>query len=170
QIGRNRACIDRDEGMVSAWRIGVERLGNQLFAGSTFTLQQDRRAAGRDLGDKVEEAKHGFAFADNIFEVVALFESSLKLYNLFLGPVSGDSCANVSKQLFVVPGFLDEVLRTRANGINHIADGSVGCDHNDRQVGVHLDDSGQKVNAALSRQREVEQEQIVVVACEQIEP
>ena len=93
-------------------------------------------AAGRNLGDEIEDRRIGFALADDVFEVVALLESALELDVFFFGAVARDRGANVGEQLFVVPGLLDEVLRPGADGVDDIVDGAVGGDHDDRQIGI----------------------------------
>ncbi len=128
----------------------MDRFGDELFTGAAFALNENGRAAGRYLSDEVEETKHRLALADDVFEVVALLEGALELYDLFFGAVAGDGGSNVSEKFFVVPRLLDEVLRTGADGIDDVADGSVGGDHDDGKVGLHLDDAGEEVEAALA--------------------
>ena len=166
QVGRDGAGVDGDEGLVAARRVGVEGLGDELFAGAALALDEDGGAAGRDLGDEVEEAQHGLALADDVFEVVALLEGALELDDLFFGAVAGDGGADVGEELLVVPGLLDEVLGAGADGVDHVADGAEGGDHDDGQVGLHLEDARQEIDAALAGQGEVEEEEIVFVVCE----
>ena len=64
--------------------------------------------------------------------------------------------ANVSEQLFVVPGLLDEVRRARLDGVDDVADGAVRGDHDDGQIRGQSLDAGQKVDAGLARQRKIE--------------
>ena len=113
QLGGHGAGVDGDEGLVAARRVGVDRLGDQLLAGAALALNQDGRAAGRNLRDEVEDRQHGLALADDVFEVVALLESALELEVLFFGAVARDGGANVGEQLLVVPRLLDEVLALR---------------------------------------------------------
>ena len=118
----------------------MERLGDEFLAGAAFALDEDGGAAGRDLGDQVEDAQHRLALADDVVEVVALLEGALELDIFFLGAVAGDGGANVGEELFVVPGLLDEVLRAGADGVDDVVDRAVGGDHDDGQVGVALAD------------------------------
>ena len=162
ELGGDGAGVDGDEGLVAARGVGVDGLGDELFAGAAFALDEDGGAAGRDLGDEVEEAEHGLAFADDVLEVVALLEGALELDDLFFGLVAGDGGADVGEELFVVPGLLDEVFGAGADGVDDVADGAVGGDHDDRQLGLHLDDAGQEVDAGLAGKGEVEQEEVVL--------
>ena len=146
----------------------MEGLGDQLLAGAAFALEEDGGAAGSDLRDEVEEAKHGFAFADDVLEVVALLEGALELDDLFFGAVASDGGADVGEEFFVVPGLLDEVFRACADGVDDVADRAVGGDHDDGKIGLHLDDAGKQVDAAFAGEREIEQEEIVFVAREQL--
>ena len=164
QVRRDGAGVDGDEGLVAARRVGVDGLGDELLAGAALALDQNGGAAGSDLRDEVEEAQHRLALADDVFEVVALLQGALELDDLFFGAVAGDGGANVGEQLLVVPRLLDEVFRAGADGVDYVADRAEGGDHDDRKVGLHLDDAGQQVDAALAGKREVEQQQIVLVA------
>ena len=146
----------------------MEGLGDQLLSGTAFALEEDCRAAGSDLRDEVEEAQHGFAFADDVLEVVALLEGALELDDLFFGAVTSDSSADVSEELFIVPGLLDEIFRTCADGVDDIADRAVGGDHDDGEIGLHLDDAGKQVDSTFAGEREIEQEKIVFVTREQL--
>ena len=169
QLGGDGAGVDRDEGLVAAWRVGVDGLGDQLFAGAAFALDQDRRAAGRDLRDEVEEAQHVVAFADDVVEGVALLEGALEVDDLLFGGGAADGGADVGEQLLVVPGLLDEVGGARADGVDHIPYSPVGGDHDDRQLRRDALDAGQKVDAAFAGQSEIEQQKVVGAAGEHVE-
>ncbi len=135
QLRRHRAGIDGHKWLVAARRVGVNGLGDKFLAGSAFALDQNRGAAGRHLRNKVKDAQHDFAFADNVGEVVALLERALELQVLFFGTIARDGRANVGQQLFVVPRLLDEVLSAGANRFDDVVDGAVGRDHDDRRFG-----------------------------------
>ena len=169
QLRRHRARVDGNERPVAARRVRVDCLRDQLLARAALALDQNGGAARRNLRDEVEEAKHGLALADDIFEVVALLQRALELNDLFFSAMPGNRGTNVGEQLLVVPRLLNEVLRAGANGIHHVAHRTVGRDHDDRKIRLHLDDARQKVDAALSRQRQVEQQKIVLVARQQVE-
>ena len=106
------------------------------------------------------------ALAHDVREVVALLEGALELQVLFFGAMAGDGRANVGQQLFVVPGLLDKVFSAGADGLDHVVDGAVGGDHDDRQFGLALLDLRQQFEAALAGQRQVEQHQIEVFELE----
>ena len=163
QLRRHGAGVDGDEGLVAAGRVGVDGLGDELLAGAAFALDENGGAAGRDLGNEIEDLEHDLAFADDVGEVVALLEGALELEIFFFGPVAGDGGADVGQQLFVVPGLLDEVFSAGADGFDDVVHGAVGGDHDDRQLGLALLDLRQQLEAALAGQGEVEQDQIEVV-------
>ncbi len=150
ELGWHGTGVDRNEWAIAARRVGMDSLGDELFAGAAFALNENGGAAGRDLGDEVEEAKHRLALADDVFEVIALLEGALELNDLFFGAMTGDGGANVGEQLLVVPWLLDEVLRAGTDGIDDVADRAVGGDHDDGKIGLHLDDAGQEIEAALA--------------------
>ena len=146
----------------------MNRLRDQLLACAALALNQNGRAARRNLGDEVEEAEHRLALADDIFEVVALLQRALELDDLFFGAMPGDGGANVGEQLLVVPGLLNEVLRARTDGIDDVADRAVRGNHDDREIGLHLDDAWQQIDTALAGKSKIQQQQIVFVARQQL--
>ena len=77
ELGRDGTGVDRDEGVVAAWGVRVERLRDELLACAAFALDEDGRAAWGDLCDEVEHAEHDVALADDVLEVVALLERAL---------------------------------------------------------------------------------------------
>ena len=81
---------------------------------------------------------------------------------------SGDGGANVGEELLVVPGLLDEVVRSGANRVDDVADGPEGGDHDDRQLRLELLDAREEIDAAFAGQGEIEQEQVVLVAREEV--
>src|SRR5262249_1315916 len=72
QVRRHRPGVHRNERMVLAWRVGVNRLGNELLAGAAFALDQHGGAAGGHLTDQVEDLEHGVRFAHDLLKAVAL--------------------------------------------------------------------------------------------------
>ena len=68
--------IDRDKRPVASRRVQVNRLRDKLFSRTALALNQNRRAAGRDLRNEVKDLKHRLALADDVFEVVALLEGA----------------------------------------------------------------------------------------------
>ena len=151
QVCRHGTGVDRHEGSVASRRMQMDRLGDQFFARSALALQQNGRAAGRDLGDEVEYFQHGLALAYDVFEVVALLKSALELNVLFFGSLAGDRRAHVGEQLFVVPWFLDEVGGAALHGPHRVLDRAVGGDHNHRLERIKQVDLGQHVHAVFVR-------------------
>ena len=161
QIGGHGAGVHRHKRLVPARRIGVDRLGDQLLAGPALALDQNGRAGGSHLRHQVKNAQHRLAFADNVFKVVALLQRALELDILFFRTLPGDGRANIGQKLFVVPRLLDKVLRSAIHRVDHVADRAVGGDHDDRQVRLALPDARQNFHAVLSRQRQIQQNQII---------
>jgi hypothetical protein len=85
------------------------------------------------------------------------------------GGVFADGSAHVGEELFVVPRLLDEVRRARAHGIDHVADSAVRGNQDDRHLRHQRLDARQQVDTALAGQSEVQQKQVVGVACKLIE-
>jgi hypothetical protein len=80
-----------------------------------------------------------------------------------------DGCPNVGQQLLVIPWLLDEVLGARADRIDDVAHGAEGSDHDDGKLRVLRRYPRQQIDAAFTRQRQVEQEQVEVRARKRIE-
>ena len=85
QFRRHGAGVDGDKWLVAARRVGVNGLGDEFLAGAAFALDEHSGAAGRHLGDQVEDPQHDFAFAHDVGEVVALLEGALELQIFFFG-------------------------------------------------------------------------------------
>src|SRR5579862_18793 len=96
EIGRHGACVDGNKGTVVPGRIQVQGFGDDFLAGSAFPLQKHGGATVGYLGDKIENLQHRLAFADDVFEVVALLESALELNVLFFGPAPSNGGADIS--------------------------------------------------------------------------
>ncbi len=169
QFRRHGAGVDGHEGFVAARRIRMDGLGNDLLARAALALNQNRRAAGRDLRHEVEDAQHAFALAHDVLEAVALLEGALELKIFFFGAVAGDGRANVGKQFLVIPGLLDKVFRACANSLDDVVNGAVGGDHDDRQLGLAFLELRQQLDAALAGQRQIEKHEIEAFAIEELQ-
>src|ERR1700761_7165292 len=161
QIGGHGSSIDRDERLIAARRVGVQRFGDQFLAGAAFSLDKHRGAAGRDLRYQVEDAQHGLALADDVLKVIALLEGALELNVFFFGVKARDGRANIGEEFIVVPWLLDKVLCAGADGLDYVVDFTVGGDHDDRQVGMMLANEVQNLQSVFSRQCEIEQDKVI---------
>ena len=54
--------------------------------------------------------------------------------------MAGDGGTDVGQQLFVVPGFLDEVFSAGADGLDDVGHGAVSGNHDDRQFRLSIFD------------------------------
>jgi hypothetical protein len=169
EFGGDGAGVDGDEGLVAARGVLVDGLGDELLAGAGLALDEDGGAAGGGLGDDVEEAEHAVALADDVFEGGALLEGFFEDDDLLLGGVLADGGADVGEEFFVVPGLLDEVGGSGADGVDDVVDRAVGGDHDDGQVGDEGLDAGQEIDAAFAGEGEVEEQEVVGVAGEEVE-
>src|SRR5580693_7393650 len=138
----------------------MQSFGDNFFAGAAFALQQHGGAAVGNLGDEVEDFQHGLALAHDVFEVVALLESALELDVFLFSAAPSDGGAHISHQLFVVPGFLDEVGGAGLHGTHRVLHRAVGGDHDDREAGFVGTNLGQNIHAVAAGQGEVEQDQV----------
>src|SRR6185437_12776715 len=135
-------------------------LGNQLFAGTTFTLDQYGGAAGGDLANEVKDPQHGVALADDILKRVALPECALELFIFLFSAAAGHGSADIRQQLFIIPGLLDEVGGAVLDCANGIIDCAVGGNHDDGKLGITVADIGQNFQTVAVRQREIKQHQV----------
>ena len=71
EVGRERAGVDRHERPGGARREPVERLRDELLAGAALADDEDRRARGRRLPDRLEDPLHRRRAADELAEVAA---------------------------------------------------------------------------------------------------
>ena len=70
--------------------------------------------------------------------------------------MASDGRADVGEKLLVVPRLLDEVLGARADGIDDVADGAEGGDHDDGKIGLCFDDARQEIDATFTWECQVE--------------
>ena len=166
QVRRHRARIHWNERLVPPRRIRMQRLRDQFLARPALALDEYGRPARRHLRHQVEQAQHGLALAHDVLEVVALLQRALQLNQFFFRAMPADRRANVGQQLLVVPRLLNEVLRARANRVHHVRHRAVRRNHDHRQVRLHLQNPRQQIDAALARQRQIEQKQVELVACQ----
>ena len=161
EVGGEAARVDSDEGLFGAGGIGMNRLGDEFFAGAGFAGDEDGGAGGRDLGDKVEHLEHPLAFADNIGERIALLEGAFE-FDVFTFEVAlTDLAFDFDKQFLVVPGLGEVVVGARLEGADGDVDGAVGGDQEDGRSAVALADFGQDFEARLIGHHEVEQDEVV---------
>ena len=138
----------------------MQGFGDNFLAGSAFALQEHGGTAVRHLGDEVENLQHRLAFADDIFEVVALLEGALQLDVLFFGTSPSHGGAHVGEKLFVVPGLGNEVSGAGLHGAHCVLHRAVGGDHDDRQAGFVGANFGQNLHAIAAGQGKIEQDQV----------
>ena len=81
-----------------------------------------------------------------------------------------DGGANVGQQLLVVPWLLHEVLRASADGVHHVRHLAVRRNHDHRQRRLHLQNARQQVDAVLTGQRQVQQQQVELARSQLFDP
>ena len=160
QVSRHGAGIHRNKRAVLARRIGMDGLGDQLFAGAALALNQNRRAAGRNLRDQVENLQHGLALADNILEVIALLQGALKLLVFFFSAAAAHRGPHVRQQLLIVPGLLDEVSGAILHGADSVIHGAVSGNHDHRQLWITVANIAKNLQSVAVRQGKIQQHQI----------
>ena len=70
EVGRHRAGVDGDERAGGAQREAVEGARDELLAGAALARDEDRRARGGGLADRLEDLLHRGRAADHLGEVV----------------------------------------------------------------------------------------------------
>ena len=150
QVGGHGACVHWDEGLVAACRVQVNRLGDDFFSGSAFSLKQHRRTTGGHLSDQVKNLQHGLALAHDVFEVVALLKGALQLYVFLCGTTPSHGSAYIGEEFLVVPRFLNEVCGPGLHGAHRIFDGAVCGDHDDGEMRIVRADIGENFHSAAA--------------------
>src|SRR5262249_41090677 len=67
-------AVEADELLVLPWAIKMDRSCNQFLSRSRLALDQDRAGQARDCFDRVEDALHGRAAADDVVKGIFLVE------------------------------------------------------------------------------------------------
>ena len=141
QIRRQVAGVDRDERLVGARRVAVNRARHQFLAGAALAGDEDGRAAGRRLDDEVEDLLHQRAAADDVGElVVPRLQVLLERDVLGHQPPPLDSVVQHHQHFVVLEGLGDVV----EGALLHGGDGGFHRrerrDHQHRQLVVEVAD------------------------------
>src|SRR6266404_1196255 len=135
QIAGHGAGIYRYEWPVLARRVGMQRLGNQLFAGAALALTQHSRPARRHLRYQIKHTQHGIALANDVVER-EFAERPLELFVFLFRAAPRDDRTHVGQEFLVVPGLLDEIGGAALDDADSVVHGPVRGDHDHRKLRV----------------------------------
>src|SRR5690606_34707744 len=79
-------AVDRDEGLIGAVAVGVDRAGHQLLAGPALALDEDRGVRGRDPADARAELFDALALPHQRPHAMLLEEGPREAIHLPLQP------------------------------------------------------------------------------------
>src|SRR5207247_9932200 len=86
----NRAAVDRHERAVATRALLVDRVRDQLLAGSALAGDQYGRDAVGSLADRLEDVEHLRALADEVLEAALAPQLAFERLVLFLEPFPPD--------------------------------------------------------------------------------
>ncbi len=109
---------------------------------------------------EVQHGKNSLALADDVREVVALFERALQLHVFFAQSPAFDRQRHLGQQFVVRPRLGDVVARAVFERRARHVDGAIRGDQHHRQAGIPLVDFSQQLEAVAVGQADVEQEQV----------
>jgi hypothetical protein len=112
---RQRGAGDANERLAAARAVLVQRLREQLLAGAALAEQQHRRAARRDLADRLEHRQHLGALADEVLEPVLVVEALAQHARLREQALLLDHLIEHGLELLDVDRLREEVLGARAS-------------------------------------------------------
>src|SRR5229473_6618798 len=111
-----RCAVHADEWSVAARRIVVNRLGNQLLAGSRFTPQNHCRVTVSDSANRLEHIRHLLAAANDLRERVTRFDFSSESSILSLDPLPLKGAIDDDAQLPQIDRLSEVIVSTLLDG------------------------------------------------------
>ena len=135
---RQRAAVDRDEPLVAARAVVVDRARDQLLAGAGLAVDQDRARRRGDRRQHLEQLAHDAALSDQPLEAVALLELRSQVRVLGAQAALLERAVHHVEQLVVLERLGDEVGGAALDQRHGVAHRAVAGHHDDDDVGVAL--------------------------------
>ncbi len=152
---RDAARVDDHHRARRAARHGVERAGDDPFAGAVLAENHDVRVRGPDARNHLKDVLHGGRFRHELGHALAAQQGILRLEALAFAQrlTQLNLGTDDRKQPRVVPRFLHEVAGTAPHRFDRHLDAAPGRHHDDRKCGVDSLDPGQQVEPFFARRR-----------------
>src|SRR5580693_4248581 len=121
RLGNGRA-VDWDEGSVAPLAVGVNRFGNELLARSALASDEDDRVGWRDPHDAPEHLAHGAGLADDILELVPIFELACEEGHFPDEAAIVEGLGNFDEKLLLGKRLLDVIEGAKAHRLDGTLD------------------------------------------------
>ena len=151
-------------------------MGDDFFAGAGLAGDEDVGIRGADRFDEIEHGLHAGRVRDHEGQAFGAEEAVFGFEALPAaeGVAEFDLSFDDGIEAGVVPGFLEEVARTTADGFDGEIDGSPGGHHDDGERGVEGLDLGEQVEAFLAGSSvagvvEIHDEKVEILGSEGVE-
>ena len=145
-FGQGRT-IYRDKRLVTTRAVEMNGFGHQLFAGSTFALNQHRSVCRGNFAYLFENIANGLAFADEISKAILGFHGLAQTPILFDNLEYGDGFFNINRQALVVEGFQNIAVGPFLHGLHGLINGPVSSHHDHRQIRIQRLNVFKQINA-----------------------
>jgi len=148
--------------MLTARAVKVDRLGNQLFTGATFTSHQHIGLTWRHLANQHIDLLHRCTLADHVGKAVALAE--LLTQGLILLPQGAafKRTANDQADFIIAKGFGNIVESAKLHCLDRFFTGRKGGDHDHQRLGRFFPHKTKKLDAGDIRHLDIADDQIEV--------
>ena len=159
EIGRQRAAIDRDEGLAAAIRGALNGARDDLLADAGFALDQHRNGRMRRALAKPDDAGHFRAARDEILEGQKTLRALADAAHFAGERVDRQGVLDRDLQPLGADRLDDEVLRAGAHRGNHRLYRAMRGLHDDRRRELELAHAAENAHAVEIGHHEIEHEQ-----------
>ena len=160
QVFRNRCHVQGDEGVARARAVAVQGVGDQLFTGTGFAVDQHRDVGVRQAADGAKDLLHGWRFTDDLGG--AGLQCFFVLRFLLVG--MGQRAADQGDGLVYVKGLGQVLEGTTLVGGNGAVEIRVGGHDDHWQLRITLAHGGQQIQAAGAGHADVADENVRMLA------
>ena len=154
----NRHAVDRDEGLVGASAVVVDRAGHDFLARSAVAGDEHAASPVGDLPDQGEDVAHGRALADEIAEGARLVHRPAQPLVLLFEDAPLDGALEGEQRHLGLEGLGDVVESAGAHGFHCRVDASEGGHENDGGLGADSPQLAHHLDAGLSGHPDVAQD------------
>ena len=163
----NRGAIDLDERALHAPAVVVDGVGDELFAGAVFALDQDVGFGIGDGGHQVEQLTHLAAAPDDVLELVAVQQlpAQREVFGLELGSL--DRATQHRQHALGVDRLFEKVGGAGLDGLHRARDAALPADDQHFRPRLQRLEPSHQVGAVDVGQHQVNQRRIRLPTREQ---
>jgi hypothetical protein len=125
----NRRTIHRDERLVGASAIGMDRARDQLLSGPALARDQHGRVRRSDLDHPSQHFPNGLGSAHDVVEVITFLELLGEQLHLPVQAAGLYGLARPDQELLLAERLLNVVERPQLHRLDRAFDGAVRCHH-----------------------------------------